>query len=78
MWLAWSNWRNRGVSIVRRVAIQACDAQIHITRLSMMWSCYVSDDFDLIVRGRLVGVEGGLLGQFWEVYQRGEFPVPPM
>jgi hypothetical protein len=39
---------------------------------------YVSDDFDLIVRGRLVGTEGGYLGQLWDVYERGEFPRPPL
>jgi hypothetical protein len=39
---------------------------------------YVSDDFDLIVRGRLVGIEGDLLGRLWEVYDRGEFPRPPL
>jgi hypothetical protein len=37
---------------------------------------YVSDDFDLIVRGRLVGVEGGLVGLLWDAYDRGEFPRP--
>lgn len=37
---------------------------------------YVSDDFDLIVRGRLVGMDSGLLGQLWAVYERGEFPIP--
>lgn len=39
---------------------------------------YVSDDFDLIVRGRLVGAAGGFLGQLWAVYDRGEFPRPPL
>jgi hypothetical protein len=39
---------------------------------------YVSDDFDLIVRGRLVGTTGGLLNQLWSVYERGEFPRPPL
>ncbi|MBL8865841.1 MAG: hypothetical protein JNK93_09805, partial [Planctomycetia bacterium] len=39
---------------------------------------YVSDDFDLIVRGRLIGAAGGLLGQLWTVYDRGEFPQPPL
>jgi hypothetical protein len=39
---------------------------------------YVSDDFALIVRGRLVGAEGGFLGALWGVYERGEFPLPPL
>jgi hypothetical protein len=39
---------------------------------------YVSDDLDLIVRGRLVGVDGGFLGRLWAVYERGEFPRPPL
>jgi hypothetical protein len=39
---------------------------------------YVSDDFDLIVRGRLVGAAGGFLSQLWSVYERGEFPRPPL
>jgi hypothetical protein len=39
---------------------------------------YVSDDFDLIVRARLVGVEGELLSQLWNGYERGEFPTPPL
>jgi hypothetical protein len=39
---------------------------------------YVSDDFDLIVRGGFVGVEGGLIGQLWGAYDRGQFPRPPL
>jgi hypothetical protein len=39
---------------------------------------YVSDDFDLIVRGRLVGAEGDFLGQLWDVYEHGNFPRPPL
>jgi hypothetical protein len=39
---------------------------------------YVSDDFDLIVRGRLLGTADGLLGRLWAVYERGEFPRPPL
>jgi hypothetical protein len=37
-------------------------------------ACYVSDDFDLIIRARLVGIEGDLIGQLWEAYDRGKFP----
>lgn len=40
-------------------------------------SSYVSDDFDLIVRGRLLGLSSPLLDELWAVYERGEFPVPP-
>jgi hypothetical protein len=39
---------------------------------------YVSDDFALIVRGRLVGAQNSFLEQLWEVYERGEFPQPPL
>ena len=38
---------------------------------------YVSDDFDMIVRGRLVGAQDGFIKDLWDVYERGEFPVPP-
>jgi hypothetical protein len=37
---------------------------------------YVSDDFDLIVRSRLVGARARFLDQLWDVYDRGEFPRP--
>jgi hypothetical protein len=39
---------------------------------------YVSDDFELIVRGRLLGMEGSFLRQLWAVYERGDFPRPPL
>lgn len=39
---------------------------------------YVSDDFDLIFRGRLIGMPAGLLDQLWSVYETGEFPRPPL
>jgi hypothetical protein len=39
---------------------------------------YVSDDFDLIVRASLIGMTEPLLDRMWEVYERGEFPVPPL
>lgn len=39
---------------------------------------YVSDDLDVIVRGRLVGMESRFLDQLWSVYERGEFPYPPL
>jgi hypothetical protein len=38
---------------------------------------YVSDDFDLITRGRLTGAESAFLNELWAVYERGEFPCPP-
>jgi hypothetical protein len=37
---------------------------------------YVSDDFDLIIRGKLLGLREPFLDQLWDAYQRGEFPVP--
>lgn len=39
---------------------------------------YVSDDFDLIIRVRLLGITEPLLDQMWGVYERGEFPIPPL
>ena len=39
---------------------------------------YVSDDLAMIVRGRLVGLKRRLLDQLWDVYERGEFPIPPL
>lgn len=39
---------------------------------------YVSDDLDLIVRGRLVGLKAEFLEKLWSVYERGEFPQPPL
>lgn len=38
---------------------------------------YVSDDLDLIARGRLLGLEEKLLEQLWSKYQHGEFAIPP-
>jgi hypothetical protein len=39
---------------------------------------YVSDDFDLIVRGRLAGLSDPLLDQLWHAYDQGRFPSPPL
>jgi hypothetical protein len=39
---------------------------------------YVSDDFDLIVRGRILGVADPILDQLWQAYDDGRFPRPPM
>jgi hypothetical protein len=45
----------------------------HTTRLHEI-ARYVWDDFDLIVRGRLVGVKSAFLNRLWAAYVRGEFP----
>ncbi len=37
-------------------------------------ACYVSDDFELMVRGRLLGLSDPMLDWLWESYSRGEFP----
>jgi hypothetical protein len=37
---------------------------------------YVSDDFDLIVRGRAVDAHHEALDRLYAAYERGEFPVP--
>jgi hypothetical protein len=39
---------------------------------------YVSDDFDLVVRGRIVGLADPLWEQLWRVYDEGKFPNPPL
>ena len=39
---------------------------------------YVSDDFDLIVRGRLLGLKDPFLKQLWRAYDDGTFPTPPL
>ncbi|MCI0681538.1 MAG: hypothetical protein L0Y71_05505 [Gemmataceae bacterium] len=37
---------------------------------------YVSDDFDLIVRGKLLALEDPFLDQLWRAYDDGRFPRP--
>jgi hypothetical protein len=39
---------------------------------------YVSDDFELVVHGRLAGVDSSFLNQLWAAYERGQFPMPPL
>jgi hypothetical protein len=36
---------------------------------------YVSDDLDLVIRAKLVGMQDKLLVELWTSYQRGEFPT---
>lgn len=36
---------------------------------------YVSDDFDLVARGRLVGLGDPMLDQLWHAYEDGKFPT---
>lgn len=37
---------------------------------------YVSDDLDLIVRGRILGLKDRFLDGLWSDYERSEFPAP--
>jgi hypothetical protein len=37
---------------------------------------FVSDDLDLIVRGRLLRINEPFLDRLWQSYERGEFPLP--
>jgi len=37
---------------------------------------YVSDDFDLVVRGRLLGLTDPFLDHLWLTYENGKFPHP--
>jgi hypothetical protein len=36
----------------------------------------VSDDLDLIMRSRLVGLQDPFLDRLWREYEQGEFPAP--
>ncbi|MCA9178121.1 MAG: hypothetical protein KDB14_26840 [Planctomycetales bacterium] len=37
---------------------------------------YVSDDFDIIVRGSILGMNDPFLNALWDVYNRNEIPGP--
>lgn len=37
---------------------------------------YVSDDFDLIVRGAVLGMNDDFLNSLWDAYNRNEIPSP--
>lgn len=37
---------------------------------------YVSDDFDLIIRGAMLGVNENFLNRLWNAYNRNEIPTP--
>ena len=37
---------------------------------------YVSDDFDLIIRGILLGINDEFLNSLWEAYNQNEIPTP--
>ena len=37
---------------------------------------YVSDDFDLLSRGSVLGLDDPLLKQLWEAYERNQVPTP--
>ena len=37
---------------------------------------YVSDDFDIIVRGSILGLNDKFLNSLWDVYARNEIPTP--
>ena len=37
---------------------------------------YVSDDFDLIVRGAVLGINDDFLNRLWDAYNRNEIPTP--
>jgi hypothetical protein len=39
-------------------------------------SSYVSDDFDLIVRGAFLGMTNDFLTSLWDAYNRGKIPSP--
>ncbi len=37
---------------------------------------YVSDDFDLIIRGSILGLDDDFLNRLWDAYDRSEIPTP--
>jgi hypothetical protein len=37
---------------------------------------YVSDDFDMIVRGSILGLNDRFLNSLWDAYDRNEIPTP--
>lgn len=37
---------------------------------------YVSDDFDIIIRGAILGLEKDFLNRLWSAYDRNEIPTP--
>lgn len=37
---------------------------------------YVSDDFDIIVRGSLLGLDDNFLNSLWDAYSQNEIPTP--
>lgn len=38
---------------------------------------YVSDDFDIIIRGKILDLEDEFLSGLWEAYSRNGIPKPP-
>ena len=43
---------------------------------NMRIASYVSDDLNLVIRGKLLGLSDDLLDHLWRAYDRGEFPGP--
>lgn len=37
---------------------------------------YVSDDFDIIIRGSILGMNDEFLNELWDAYHRNEIPTP--
>lgn len=73
----WSNFAvteeiSKCVTDVRResfLAVSRATSQHEI-------ASYVSDDFDILVRGQLLGIEDAFLEFLWDAYDRDEIPGP--
>jgi hypothetical protein len=74
-------WATAGIAVEARVLAEEIrrEAFLAASRATGQHeiASYVSDDFDLMVRARLVGVRDELLVRLWGVYERGQFPTPP-
>jgi hypothetical protein len=64
-------------SLIERIRQESFLAVSRATKQHEIAS-YVSDDFELMAMGRLAGLNEPLLNQLWLVYDRGEFPYPPV
>jgi nucleosome binding factor SPN SPT16 subunit len=61
------------LEIIRRESFMTVSHATHQHEIAS----HVSDDFELIVQGRVLGMEDKLLKQLWAKYEGGEFPSPP-
>ena len=63
------------ITLIESVRRESFLAVSHATTQHEIAS-YVSDDFDLIVRGAVLGMNDDFLNSLWEAYNRNEIPSP--